>query len=171
MKAFLVSAAGSSALLGIVVLLGLGLINQYSQEDRQLASLTRSPTSDLSGAPDSSEAAQLPTRPQVYFAAITERPIFAPTRRPVQPSRDDMPVQPAEVTVPEPEEAEAPLTVQLRGIRGHGDKYSVLLSNDGQTPEWVEVGAAIGRWKVSEIGSDWIIMKNGENSQRLELYQ
>lgn len=171
MRAFLLPTLGTGVLLGLVALLGLGLISQYSQDDSRTASLTEPASGNLAVAPASSGAAKLPMRPGVYFAAITERPIFAPSRRPVQSVADETPVPTEVVAEPSPEVNEAAPTVKLHGIRGQGEEYSVLLSGDGLAPEWIGPGASIGGWMVSEIGSDWITMKNGENSQRVELYQ
>ncbi|MHA6268367.1 hypothetical protein ACXYMP_16020 [Aliiroseovarius sp. CAU 1755] len=171
MRTVLAPVLGSGVLVGIVVLLGFGLMGQIAQEDSGRDGLAEPESGTALVASASSDTARLPTRPEVYFAAITERPIFAPTRRPVQAARDEKPAQTVEVTAPLLEQDEVPLAVQVHGIRGQGDAYSALLSSGGQTPEWLDPGASIGGWKVSEIGSDWIIMNNGENSQRVELYQ
>jgi hypothetical protein len=123
-------------------------------------------------APETSALVLPVPRPTVYYAAIFERPVFSPTRRPgktedeieeePQPQQDDLQV-----------EGEQPLAapnLQLLGTMNNGMRSSALLLPSEGTPAWIAPGDEVEGWTVEVVGKNWIELRQKSQTIRLELY-
>lgn len=111
----------------------------------------RAPAPDLRTAPTAARTAALPPLPALdQFRETTERPLFAPERRPSAAAR-----------------AAPPQSLRLEGVMVMGaTKRAVLKLADGKTAR-VGEGDKVGEWTVREITADTVILVAGE--RRLEL--
>lgn len=109
-------------------------------------------------------------RSAIYYAAITDRPVFSQTRRPLDAKIDVVaaPVVEAPEPVPEPE---ALPTVTLLGLMGGTEKPRALLSVEGAAPLWLSVGQTTGPWTLSDAGSNWLEITADDQKIRLELFK
>lgn len=78
------------------------------------------------------------------FRAAIERPLFAPSRRPVSASG------------PAPQAAPAlpPLDLELVGIVAAGEEAFVLVRPPGERIQRLSVGQAVGAWRLDSIERD-----------------
>ena len=111
-----------------------------------------------------SDAAGLPALPaQVVEATreIVERPLFFASRRPLPPE----PLAVAEA------KAEPPpvLDFVLVGTVLTGRSQIALIKSDKSGPLQVGLGQDVGRWTVTSIGSDRIMVRNGAVEQLVGL--
>jgi len=172
MREQLTPAIGTGLLLGVVVALAAIAVTQMSRGAVETAQVSEVDTIQMVSEAVAPPSVNFPNRPEVYFNAVIERPLFAPGRRPSEPVQDE-----AELPTVEPEanpvvnEPTLPPNVQLHGISGHEYDYSALLSMEGGAPQWIKQGASLDKWRLSSVGADWIILENGENSLRVELYK
>lgn len=122
----------------------------------------------LAAQPDAQAVTLLPGRhPAIYFAAITDRPLFAPTRRPgmelaATPTAPPQPVS----AVPSDPTAD----VQLLGTIMMGERASALLVIGNQPPSWIGVGTVVAGFKLSGVGPDWAELASDTKTVRLDLY-
>ena len=165
--------------LGTVVLLATAAFSaKYALQTQQALSedvlLSSVEPTDVGSAQTSSSvptAVSMPRlRPDVYYEAITDRPIFAPTRRPFVPGQEKV-----EETVQSEEEqpqVARPLPeFDLLGIMGSTDQPIALLKADSEPAEWYEIGESIDGWVLSEIDADWVEITDGNSNVRLEMFQ
>ncbi|MEP6016989.1 MAG: hypothetical protein ABJ251_00700 [Paracoccaceae bacterium] len=117
-----------------------------------------------------SNKATLAERPDVFYSAITERPLFSQTRRPAtfEPAIEEPVV---EVVEEKPQQEAPPPNVALHGVSGSVDNLRALLSIEDGAPDWFLTNAIIQQWVLSEIGSDWIVLRRNDKSFRVELYK
>ena len=110
----------------------------------------RAPGPDLRSQSAAPHAAALPVLPALeQFRETTDRPLFAPNRRPS-----------AAVQA-------APMGLRLEGVMVIGDaKRAVIKQSDGQTAR-VVVGDKVGEWTVREITGEKVVLAAGD--RRLEL--
>jgi hypothetical protein len=115
-------------------------------------------------------------RPEIYFAAILDRPLFAQSRRPQV--LESASVQEAPVLIPEPAPAPEPEAVilpepnvALLGITAGGAQNSALISVEGAEPEWLEEGSNISGWRIEGIKPSAIELSESGRSLRIELYR
>ena len=115
--------------------------------------------------------------PDSFYEVILERPLFAPSRRPVKIAAvqeeaepldeepfDEEPVEVLEATI-------EPLDFVLSGVLESGGERSAFLRQDGEAGSWFRVGETAGSWSVDAIGADWVELSAGEQTFRLELFQ
>lgn len=113
---------------------------------------------------------QRASRPDVYFEATLQRPIFFQDRRPRQPEIErEQPVDTISVAVNQPEQ-EMP-DLELRGVAGSSGSYKALISLKAGNPDWVRAGDVIENWKIEHIGATWIDIRNASQEIRIEMYQ
>jgi len=119
------------------------------------------------------EIAILPqARPAIFYTAITERPLFAPTRRPIVVDAEPEPtLSPVPDPTPAPTSLAPPTDLRLSGILGGGSDRSAYLGRGDGAGMWLRVDAQIDGWIISEIGPDWVTLTAGEDSFRLELFE
>ena len=108
------------------------------------------------------------TRPAVYYQAITDRPLFSPTRRPETTEPLDVPTNTKPLAAPD--EAVPVPDFQLKGTMVMGGQASALLSVDSAAPVWFEFGTDIAGWTLTQIGPDWAELSNNSDILRVELY-
>ncbi|MHA3915832.1 hypothetical protein [Halovulum sp. GXIMD14793] len=129
----------------------------------------------VSDAPQTpqSQAAIATARPASYYSAITERPLFEVTRRPVRPDAPPPEPKPEPVAVPEPEPEPKPVfpDVALMGVLMTGDTPRALLGLPGQDANWMRQGQEMAGWTVTKIAADHVEFKNQEEVVLLDLYK
>lgn len=110
-------------------------------------------------------------RPDAYYAAITERPLFEITRRPIRP-QEELP-EPEQVAAPEPEPEEKPLfpDVILMGVLMTGDTPRALLAVAGDNANWMRQGQKLAGWTVTKIAADHVEFENDEEVVWIDLYK
>ncbi|MGQ9369548.1 hypothetical protein [Azospirillum sp. ST 5-10] len=111
------------------------------------------PAAAVPAAPAVEPASGFAPPPLAAFAAVVERPLFVPERRPAPPAAA----------------ATAAVGLRLVGIVGVGGRTAaVLRSDDGRT-----VTAAPGEggegWRVLEVGVDRVVLDHGGARRELEL--
>ena len=107
-------------------------------------------------------------RPDVFYEAITERPLFAPARRPTaDASRVSAPV-PAVVPKQEPT---IPVGWRLTGILGGDGNRSALIAAGGGEADWFREDDQIEGWTVRLITDSRVTLSAGDAGFDLELFE
>lgn len=134
-------------------------------------SLVNSPIMESASSSLSSEEVLVAEEaPQaIGYVALLERPLFSRTRRPYVPPPPEPPaveqpqVQP-EIVTQEPQ-------VSLQGIFIQGrTRRALVLTPENALPAWVNEGANISGWKLSEIKPNQLILLAGSQRRIIELY-
>ncbi|MFZ5963019.1 hypothetical protein ACOXXX_08730 [Thalassococcus sp. BH17M4-6] len=119
-----------------------------------------------------SRAASRPRRPDVYYDAVTQRPLFAPDRRPLvlddTPEAD--PPDPVVATPPKPVVVPPP-AVRLLGVMGAADENRALVQNAEGEALWLTQGTELAGWTISRIGPNWLDLSRASETIRIEMYQ
>lgn len=162
---------GTTALAVIATLLGQFVMNMTPATP--VPESPEKPDPAVQTVEQQSRRQSLPAvRPEIFYAAITERPLFAPTRRPVDRSSEPAPEV---IGTPEPvaivPSIQPPTDLQLSGILGDGLNRSAFVARVDESGEWLRLGAEIDGWTITEIGPEWIILTAGEDIFRLELFE
>ncbi len=118
-----------------------------------------------------------PPQSESYYAAITDRPLFAPFRRPIKPEAQEP--KPESTRAPEPEPTPEPEPVhiapppqpRLLGVMQAGFEAKALLSDPSGEMSWVTSGTTFSGWKINKITSEWIEIRHHEQTLRVELYR
>lgn len=101
------------------------------------------------------------------------RPLFSPSRRPLQVGEPEPTPELAEIEAAPPEPV-AVARLKLLGTEKRGAGASALiLDEDTGVSDWVAAGSGIGGWRVSEIGADTVLLtSDGDpgSSLKLSLY-
>lgn len=106
-------------------------------------------------------------RPNAYYDAVTDRPLFAPQRRPFEPAV----VVDTEPQAPEPVAVEEPQPIfRLKGVMNIDGGYRALVESSAGVTEWIEEKNELSGWVIEEIGPDWVEIKKNESSIRLDMY-
>ncbi len=118
-------------------------------------------------SPQQGEPSVLPTpRPNVFYDAITDRPLFAPSRRP------NMISEVLEIEEPEQvQEIRRPDNLVLSGVLDGTLSRSAFISVGGLEGEWFRTNDEIEGWAITDIGPDAITLTDGNDSFRLELFE
>lgn len=163
---------GTASLIAVVAMLGAKALEVSRVELQQPATLETTQNSV-----PISDSAQIVTRPAIYYAAITDRPLFEPDRRPYVAEPQTPPPEPEPLAVPIIEEPEPvvqveapPPTLSLQGIMTRDNKNAALIGIDGADPEWMAQGEPISTWVLSEIGNDWIEISRDARRIRVDMY-
>ena len=121
-------------------------------------------------APVTDASSRRARRPDRFYQAIAERPLFAPGRRPA--AVDAAPAEPEVVEAVEPEPA-APeaLAARLSGVMAGGARPAALIAIGAAAPEWVRVGDSVGSWILVGVDGAGADLESGGRSQRLELHR
>jgi hypothetical protein len=107
-------------------------------------------------------------RADVYYKAITDRPLFATNRRPFI---EDTPAKEAPITLATTAVIESRADVVLMGAMGRGDGMMALLKiNDGKA-DWFAQGAQVQGWTVNKIEPTWVELTDGNTQLRLEMFK
>ncbi|SMX26035.1 hypothetical protein TRP8649_00107 [Pelagimonas phthalicica] len=112
-----------------------------------------------------------PQKSDVFYSAVTQRPIFAPTRRAV--SLDTVKTaEPAPTSAPAPKPILAtPPEVRLLGVMGTAQGNTALISHAGGNPIWVTQKETLGGWQISDIFADALELRLKTQTIRIEMYQ
>ena len=173
MIAKLLTLTGTLTLAGAVAAAGYWAVGVYGQQpalpDLSVPDREASNSDDTTPKPTARRM-----RPDVFYTAMLERPLFAPSRRPLEDAPEPEPVVEQEEEVrapaPEPERARAP-DVGLLGVMGNDDANSALVALDEAEPVWVKPGTPIAGWTVAAIGPDWLELTLDSETIRIEMYQ
>lgn len=111
-------------------------------------------------------------RPAVFYEAVTDRPLFAPGRRPEQQQPEvPAPVEaPAVIDTPTEPEPVQPADLQLHGTLDDGRTGRALVSIGGEPATWLQQGDSIAGWTIATIGPDWIDLEQDSRKTRIDLY-
>lgn len=168
---------------GLLPYLGTGLLGLAAVSEFSIALKTGSTQAalpELSAASTNQAAASESTlflpqpRPEVYYRAITDRPLFAPTRRPFveAPVEEVVEEAPVEITEPAPEPVKPPPPkVALMGAMGGEDGMIALLKFNDDEDQWVSVGTNIGGWKLTTVTPTWVELTDGDTQIRVEMFE
>lgn len=166
----LLPLCGTGILIAIVALLG---IKAAEVSKIKLAYPEAAPAQD---APTTqAQSAKIIQRPDVYYAAITERPVFDPSRRPYVPkvaATETAPKPAVETPKPVAQAVETPPPeVNFQGIITRDERTAALIGLNGEAPAWVAQGDPIAGWTLSDIGNDWIEISRDARSIRVDMYK
>jgi len=150
---------GTTALAVIAALLGQFVMNMTPATP--VPESPEKPDPAVQTVEQQSRRQSLPAvRPEIFYAAITERP--------PEPA-------PEVIGTPEPvaivPSIQPPTDLQLSGILGDGLNRSGFVARVDESGEWLRLGAEIDGWTITEIGPEWIILTAGEDIFRLELFE
>ena len=106
------------------------------------------------------------------LSAISNRPLFAPTRRPTLAHQDDSKPSTGIQTVIEPETPKQPMPpeVVLHGIIKTDNGFAALISSPGTIAAWLPRGSDVQGWALEEIGNDWVVLTNDTLRYKVEMY-
>lgn len=155
---------GTLSLLGLTAWLGMQAQTRLAQPPALPD--TAPPITETTTAVEPIALAR-PALPETDHSALTTRPLFAPTRRPVIPEPEPIAEAPKEVAPPPPSAPDVTLT----GIVGSDGAKRALLSIDEDPAEWFTLGDSINGWTISAMGSDWVLLSNGGQNLRVELFR
>ncbi len=103
------------------------------------------------------------------YPAITQRPLFQPTRRPADLTIEAAPVAPTEpVAIDHSGELKA---YRLTAIVRDADRLLALIERAGMETWTVSAGDHVGNWTASQIYDDRIVLTNGSQQEELVLRQ
>jgi len=160
---------GTLTLLAGAVATGIWAVSSYTgpATDGPVAVDNMAPAT----APRQSLERVLPApRPDVFYQAITDRPLFAPNRRPVAAATAIMTVE--EVVPEEPvTAAQRPDGLVLGGVLDGTDRRSAFIVIEGADGAWFQKDDLIQGWAITDITPDAITLANGDDSFRLELFE
>ena len=109
-----------------------------------------------------------------YYAAVTDRPLFTPSRRPLAQETRAIPLA-EQKSQSEGEHALQPAVPEAPPFQLHGTlltavRPSALLSFPDSEPEWIQTGTKVQGWHLDAIGDGWVSLTRGEKTFKLELY-
>lgn len=114
----------------------------------------------------------IPTpRPAVYYAAITERPLFFSTRRPevADPDRTVPAPEPRLDESAEPAPVDAP-QLTLKGTLFTESGWTALVSAGDLPAEWLDIGSSLAGLTLAAVGPDWAEFTSDTLTLKLDLY-
>ena len=172
MKSWLLPFLGTGGLLISVGITGLGT---YAALIKPLPEV---PVQTERGSNEPAAADARPHSRRVlsgrYYAAVTDRPLFSPSRRPLtkettgQTSAEHQD-QIASAAAAPPEVLKTP-QFQLHGTLMTAGQPSALLSTPDSEPNWVTLGASVQGWQLDNVENGRVSLKNGNRTFELELY-
>ena len=134
-------------------------VAQPTPEQPQASNVARSSVSALPQA-----------RPAVYYEATTQRPLFAPTRRPVMAIIDA--VEAADPEPQEPQQVAATIPdMQLLGVLQNGRKNAAYIRIGDTEPVWLSEGEMSLGWTLAEITPDSIQLTRDDDRITLEMFE
>jgi len=167
----LLSFMGTLILSSALVAAGYWAVDVYGQQPA-LPDLATPDRSVGNQAGSSAQPAMRRQRPDVFYAALLERPLFAPGRRPVIAAPEIQVVVQEDAPAPPPEQEKPPVPeLALLGVMGSDNNNRALVSNAAGDPVWINPGTTIAGWRVVTIGPDWLELKLDTETIRIEMYQ
>lgn len=105
---------------------------------------------------------QLP--PPESFSETLARPLFSPSRRPVERVAEAVPTR---VDAPPASDG-----LRLLGVVRRGETSRALVATQANpSGAWLVVGQALGGWRLAEIMDDAVQLSSGRHAQVLALYR
>lgn len=107
------------------------------------------------------------------------RPLFSPSRRPVQIGNPEPASAPEEVDAVPPAPVATPARLKLLGTeKARGGGAALIIDEDTGVSTWVAAGGTIGGWRVLEVRADTVLLASnevsalpeGESNLKLTLY-
>ena len=160
---------GTGSLVALVAVLGLKAMDVWQTKPARPVAISVPDIAAPTATPD-----QLVQRPAVYYAAITERPLFEPSRRPYTPETKTLPPEPEpviETAKPDEPTEQPPPAITLQGIMAGDERNTALVGVNGGSPVWVSKGDPVADWTVSNIGNDWIEISRKSRSIQVDMYK
>jgi hypothetical protein len=111
-------------------------------------------------APSTAEAIEPPDIDEL--AAMVERPLFVPGRRPIAPAVIEP--QPPSRTV-------TPLPLMLLGVLAGERRAALVRAGTAAAPSWVREGELFGGWRVLRIEPQRLIVAGDGRLSELHLYE
>lgn len=158
--------AVGTALLAVtaVASLALALPALRKQDAAQRADLTAQQNMPSAAG----EALVLPRpRPEIYYKAITDRPLFAPARRPLVGEVTEAVTPAAEPVQPTARKPD----VMLMGAMGNDKDMMALLKINDEDGQWFSVGENIDGWEVKKVTPTWVELTDGDTQFRVEMFE
>ncbi|MGB3316139.1 MAG: hypothetical protein WBB85_17190, partial [Albidovulum sp.] len=143
MRRVLLPLAGTAGLLLILTAQGALLLRS---DDRVEEGVDLQRVAEEPATAENAVAHPLPSaRPDIYYAAITERPLFSPTRRPQSSESEPEKAEPVEDIAAESQDTgrDAP-AIRLLGIMSGTGTPSALIAAEDGVSEWHKAGASLG---------------------------
>lgn len=155
---------------------GLGNIYMEKRDARPLVAQSDQPTPLQSTELESTEF-ERQFRSDVYYQAITERPLFSATRRPIsiEPTEEviaNVIVETPVIVTPEPAPIEEePVNFSIHGTMESNGKSFALIGLDGGPPEWIPENGLISGWTLREITAELAEFHKDTEVIRVYLYE
>lgn len=167
----LLSLFGTSALLVAALISGYSAWATVNTAPPLAITANQNPTAEIQTT-EGLTAEPRQQRPDVFYTAITARPVFAPQRRPITASIEtSAPVVAPQPPVESPPVVVPPPQIALLGVMAHNQQNRALVSQDGRTPEWIDKETIIDGWEITAIGPDWLEISHETDTIRVEMYQ
>lgn len=145
-------------LVGVVAAMGFALVADRSSTVDAPAQAVQLPEGTAT-----IEEVMLEFPDRAAFAAITERPLFLPDRRPLAGDETDNRAAPA------PKAELPPPQVVLSGIVTIGEGRRALMALPREDAQLYATGQSLGGWRVSEITEDSVELISGARTHKVSL--
>ncbi|WP_037317584.1 hypothetical protein [Ruegeria halocynthiae] len=168
MKSLLLAMSGTSLLAVAAALccfVAVRVVTSVPERFDPAAGLEQSQAEER----DETDSSSRSPRSKIYYAAILERPLFAPERRPRTP--DNTGEEHELVMADEPVSSSERPAISLHGVMVDANGSKALISAAEESPQWVPTGDKIREWTLSEIGPDWVELRLATETFRIEMYQ
>lgn len=101
-----------------------------------------------------------------------ERPLFNADRRPRTPEVAIVKAPDAPAAPPPPAPATPPVQLHLIGMMRNGSSKAraLIRIENAPTAAWIDLGAEIGGWRLSEINAGYVIVEGSGQRLQLVLY-
>lgn len=164
----LISSAGTACLMAMCAA-GVSAAWHAYQEPQPQRSL--SDQRAFTGATEPMQINLPSPRPEVFYNATTERPLFAPTRRPAEPY-EEMEVAVVEDIEPVEETSEiAPIPeMELLGVFQNGPEETALIRIGEDEPIWIAAGQVEQGWSLDEVNANAVKIHRDDTYITLEMF-
>ena len=168
-----------SKVVVVLGVLGIGYTLVTEDEPPSLVAVAASPDRLLPAAPGRlADIPDLPVTgsieqdlpPLEAFAAIIERPLFSPSRRPWEPVVVAVEPQTGPVDEPEVVKPLDPGVAFVGSLKRSGEIMALVTRDNGQIVEALRRGDRIDGWRVVEV-TEWSLdLEAGGERHRLEIF-
>ncbi len=164
------------ALIGSSILASLTLIAGHTSWKLAVAHPAPTPPQllvvDRAEPSEGQKQPRLPIqRPEVFYNAILDRPLFNANRRPViqQAKSEENTSRPVVPASSRPQELPAGLSVN--GVLSGGPSPTALVGTDSSGPVWISEGEEIEGWVLTKISAYEVKFSNGAREVNVELFK
>lgn len=155
-----------TALLLVLLTLSVAWSIKVTREFKNTKYATSALAADPSPAGPS--LAQPVARPAIFYKAITDRPLFSPSRRPEKAGPSGS-VETVPVTPSRDAPQNAPAFV-LKGTMVIGNTASALVGLPDTPADWVTPGSVVSGWTVTKVDAESAELSLDSNIVRVDLY-